>query len=268
MFTLSLSVGWASTEFGISIGFLLMFSPLISAILTKIITKDKPRDMKELYLITNFKKSKMIYFLALACGIFANLAAGIAYLVFFGGEYDAGSYIFSNESEKIISSIPMMLTQSIFFIAIFFGEEYGWRAFLTPKLEKLMPEWAAYIVSGIIWGMWHKPVLDLGQNFGKELPFFPYSNYALMCLGCIFTGMIYTWLTKKSGSVFPAALAHAALDMSSGLSLIFVPKEIVNEGSNIAVFGITAVAGAPLLIIAVYGIIKLVSKPEVKAASA
>ena len=30
-----------------------------------------------------------------------------------------------------------------------------------------------------------------------------------MCVFCVFTGIIFTWLTEKTNSVFPAAFAHA-----------------------------------------------------------
>ena len=254
VFAFSLGIGALSKGLGINVGFLLMFSPRTAAVLTKLITKEKPKDMSELYIVTNFRKSKKIYLLALAFGVIQDLTAGIAGMIVLGSKYDAGSYILSKDSRDSISMIPLMLAESVFLIAIFLGEEYGWRAFLTPKLKKLMPDWAAYIVSGIIWGMWHKPVLDEGQNFGKELPFFPFSNYALMCVGCILTGIVFTWLTEKSGSVFPAAFAHAALDLFTSLAAIFVPADLLEEGSNIVVFSTAVLIVTPLIIIIAYAL--------------
>jgi len=41
-----------------------------------------------------------------------------------------------------------------------FGEEFGWRGYLLPKL---MPvgKWKAYTLVGIIWGLWHAPLILL-----------------------------------------------------------------------------------------------------------
>src|SRR5512140_2090449 len=39
-----------------------------------------------------------------------------------------------------------------------FGEEYGWRGYLLPKLLPL-GQWRALLVSGAIWGVWHAPVI-------------------------------------------------------------------------------------------------------------
>src|SRR5699024_7537754 len=48
------------------------------------------------------------------------------------------------------------------------GEEIGWRGWLTPQLLPLgvVP---TIIITGIIWGLWHTPVLLLGHNY-PQLP--------------------------------------------------------------------------------------------------
>src|SRR5690349_19574724 len=45
-----------------------------------------------------------------------------------------------------------------------FGEEYGWRGYLLPKLLPLGEARAATIV-GVIWGLWHAPLLIAGLNY-------------------------------------------------------------------------------------------------------
>ena len=267
VFAMSLGIGAYYIKNDLS-SFLLMLTPLTAAVITKLVTKDKPRDLNDLLIVTNFGKAKKYYFYALAIGIIPNLVTGIAFIAIFGGEYSFGEYFLSEDSKNAAAAIPLMLSESVFLIAIFLGEEYGWRAFLTPKLEKLMPGWAAMIVQGVIWGMWHKPVLDMGQNFGKSLPFYPYSNYALMCVGCIAMGILLSWLTKKSGSIFPAALCHAALDEFVSLTVIFVPAEIIQDEKNLPVFGFSVIAIIPFIIIAAYGIVKLINKPCQEAAAA
>ena len=265
VFAMSLGIGAYYIKNDLS-SCLLMFSPLAAAVITKLVTKDKPRDLNDLLLGTNFGRSKKYYFYALGAGLTFDLVTAIACIALFGGEYSFGEYFLSEDSRKALCSVPLMLTESVFLIAIFLGEEYGWRAFLTPKLEKLMPQWAVFIVQGIIWGMWHKPVLDMGQNFGKSLPFFPYSNYALMCTGCIFMGMILTWLTKKSGSIFPAALCHAALDEFASIAAVFVPADVANSENNLPVLGSSVMIFVPLAVIAVYAAVSFIKRSRSEAA--
>lgn len=43
------------------------------------------------------------------------------------------------------------------------GEELGWRGWLLPKLMPLGPV-PAIPVSGVLWGVWHAPLVLLGYN--------------------------------------------------------------------------------------------------------
>ncbi len=45
-----------------------------------------------------------------------------------------------------------------------FGEELGWRGYLLPKLMPL-GKWKAYTLVGIIWGLWHAPLVLAGFNY-------------------------------------------------------------------------------------------------------
>ena len=45
-----------------------------------------------------------------------------------------------------------------------FGEEFGWRGYLLPKLMPL-GKWKAYVLVGIIWGLWHAPLILAGFNY-------------------------------------------------------------------------------------------------------
>lgn len=45
-----------------------------------------------------------------------------------------------------------------------FGEEFGWRGYLLPKLMPL-GKFKAYLLVGIIWGLWHAPLVAVGFNY-------------------------------------------------------------------------------------------------------
>ncbi|MDQ9788657.1 CPBP family intramembrane glutamic endopeptidase, partial [Acinetobacter baumannii] len=47
-----------------------------------------------------------------------------------------------------------------FFLSVpaFFGEEYGWRYYLQPLLQKKFGLKGGVIVLGVVWGLWHLPV--------------------------------------------------------------------------------------------------------------
>ncbi len=97
------------------------------------------------------------------------------------------------------------------------GEELGWRGWLLPKLMPLgtVP---ALLVSGVIWGVWHAPLILLGYNYPDAPGWLAMSAMVLMC---ILVGAVFSWLRLRSGSVWPAALAHAAFNGAAGSYLVF-----------------------------------------------
>ena len=96
------------------------------------------------------------------------------------------------------------------------GEEIGWRGWLLPRLMPLgtMP---ALLISGVVWGLWHAPLLLLGYNY----PGAP-GWLALTCMSgmCVATGIILSWLRLRSQSVWPAAIGHGAINAAAGLYLL------------------------------------------------
>jgi membrane protease YdiL (CAAX protease family) len=100
--------------------------------------------------------------------------------------------------------------------ALTLGEEIGWRGWLLPRLMPLGTG-PALLGSGIVWGLWHAPLILLGYNYGATP-----GAVALACMSamCIVVGAVLAWLRLRSGSVWPAALGHAALNTSAALVMV------------------------------------------------
>lgn len=97
-----------------------------------------------------------------------------------------------------------------------FGEELGWRGLLLPTLRPL-GRWAALLLSGVIWGLWHAPVILLGYNFGRP----DASGVLLMVGGCVAWGVLFGWSRLRTGSVWPAVIGHASLNAVGGALQLF-----------------------------------------------
>ncbi len=97
------------------------------------------------------------------------------------------------------------------------GEELGWRGWLLPKLMPLgtLP---ALLVSGVIWGLWHAPLILLGYNY-PDAP--GWLGLTAMVGMCVLIGAVFGWLRLRSGSVWPAALAHASFNGAGATYLLF-----------------------------------------------
>jgi membrane protease YdiL (CAAX protease family) len=101
-----------------------------------------------------------------------------------------------------------------------FGEEAGWRGFLQPALRPL-GDWPAVLITGIVWGIWHSPVILLGYNFDRPNLF----GVVLMIVGAVAVGTFLGWLRIWSGSIWPAVLGHGAFNAAGGLVLLFSSAE-------------------------------------------
>lgn len=97
------------------------------------------------------------------------------------------------------------------------GEETGWRGFLLPALRPL-GTWPALLITGVVWGLWHAPVILLGYDFGRP----DISGLALMVVGCTAYGLLLGWLRIRSGSVWPSTVAHAGFNAAGGFAALVV----------------------------------------------
>lgn len=86
------------------------------------------------------------------------------------------------------------------------GEEIGWRGLLVPQLVRIKPFVRTALLSGLIWGIWHIPMI-LGGGYSSSAP----TWYAFICFMILIIGasFVFAWLRLASGSIWPAALMHA-----------------------------------------------------------
>lgn len=87
--------------------------------------------------------------------------------------------------------------------APFFGEEYGWRYYLQPLLQKKFGPRGGVIILGIVWGLWHLPV-----------DFFYYSpGYGLQAalsqqITCITLGIFFAYAYMKTNNIWVPVILH------------------------------------------------------------
>lgn len=99
------------------------------------------------------------------------------------------------------------------------GEELGWRGFLLPRLRAAGLSWrGAVLVSGVLWGLWHAPVLLRGYNY----PGHPVAGTLLFIPGCVLLAIPFSYLRIASGSVWTPALAHGSLNAIAPVALLLL----------------------------------------------
>src|SRR5215203_3697188 len=90
-----------------------------------------------------------------------------------------------------------------------FGEEYGWRGYLLPRLLPL-GEIKASLLVGVIWGVWHLPLRLAGLNYPGVNIWLAIIVFTFVTVALSFT---YTWFfVASSGSVLIVAVFHASFN--------------------------------------------------------
>jgi len=139
-----------------------------------------------------------------------------------------------------------------------FGEEFGWRAYLQPKLMPLGLR-RALILTGVIWGVWHWPVILMGYNYGFDYPGAPFLGLLAMVWFTVALGVLLGWLTLKGESVWPAVIGHAAVNGVAGLGVIFLQGE---PNTLLGPTPVGLVGGLGFTLAAAVILLLLVERPE------
>lgn len=192
-----------------------MMIPSAANLLTRLLTKEGFADS---YLGISFQ-GKMGFYLAslLVKPMEGILCLILFWLIFLGGQTFRESFPYMN-----VQGVSTLLLQFSFSVIIFFpafGEEWGWRGYMMPKLLKLMPKSAAIVVGGVIWGLWHAPLTIAGHNFGVDYPGYPFTGILLMCLFSVLMNCFLTLVTEKTHSIYPASFIHM-LNNNLGLGVL------------------------------------------------
>ena len=167
----------------------------------------------------------------------------------------------SSGMKMLIPLILFSYMTCIPFIVMGFGEEFGWRAYLTPKLEKLMPRLPACAITGVIWAVWHAPLIWYGYDFGRDYPGFPYVGILAMCAVCIPLSYVLTWMTEKTKSVYPAAICHMVIDNVMNIPVLtMISSDTIKDDSLL--FGIMAMGLVPTAAAVIILITSLTKKKQ------
>lgn len=110
---------------------------------------------------------------------------------------------------KEVIVIPMVFL----YVPFFFGEEYGWRFFLQPRLQKKFGKIKGVILLGVIWGIWHLPLVLFYYSTPEN--FFYAVTHQIT--GCIFLSIVFAYFYEKSGSLWCVISIHSINNAIAGI---------------------------------------------------
>lgn len=224
-----------------------MFAPALGHIFTRWITKEGYAVVgsDSMMLGISFKDKRWKYYLFAA--LIPWLMWEISYvlvLIVYPAAFDAGYAASQGMDSRMPYILPVVaIVNGVVGSCAAFGEEFGWRGYMMPKLTKIMGLPKAIICGGIIWGVWHAPLTVVGHNFGTDYPGFPYVGIGMMSIICILLGIMLTYVTVKSGSIWPAAFMHAVFNAHPSILIGFVNADRLSaiEPNNIKTWLLTVI---------------------------
>lgn len=141
---------------------------------------------------------------------------------------------------NIILIIQAAILGPLLNIPLMLSEELGWRGWLWHHLR---PKgfWAATLWIGLLWGLWHVPIILLGHNY----PGMPIAGAALFTLYCILYAPIFSYVREKSGGIWAPCVLHGTGNAMAGMAILMqtnadMPwRGVVGVGGFIAIFAAT-----------------------------
>lgn len=220
---------------------LCMYSPLIGTVVAKKGIKGEKSGIRWGF---HWKRNWKSFLIAWFLPAVLTILGALLYFAVMPGKFDlgcgslAGMYgsMMAPDADGTLQGVPLLtiaVAQGISavtyaplintFAAV--GEEAGWRGYMTPVLSKWLGKTPALILSGIIWGIWHSPLIILaGYEYGVGYAGAPILGVLLMCLFTTGVGIILSFFYEKTNSIWVPALIHGAINGAAGIPLLFMKE--------------------------------------------
>lgn len=225
---------------------LYMFLPAICTIILQLVYKEKP--FRNVFI--SFRFNRWFVVAVIAPIILMGLTLGINLLfpnVSLTTEFEYIRLILPSEQiEQTIQQLSLFPLVTSIFIQIgqaliigftistllAFGEELGWSGYLLKVLQD-MTFFKLSLLIGIIWGIWHFPLILMGHNYPQH----PVAGVVMMILICILLTLMMNYIVIKSKSVIAAAIFHGITNAFGGITIFYL------AGGNDLINGLTGLAG-------------------------
>jgi len=208
-----------------------MGAPALAHVLTRVVTGE---GWQGAYLRPRLKKGWPYWAAAWLLPAVLTIAGGALFFVLYPATFDPSLSTIKNALSAKGVTLPFNIwlfiaLQTVSGVLISplvnglftFGEEFGWRAYLQPRLLPLGGR-RTMLLMGVIWGVWHWPVILMGHNYGLSYPGAPYLGPLVMVWFTFVVGTFLGWAALRGGSVWPAVIGHAAVNGIANLGTAFV----------------------------------------------
>lgn len=216
-----------------------MFMPALGVFITRLFTREGFQG-RDLYVTLKIREHLKYYGLVWFGFGVLTVAGAVLYFILFPKQYDsnlgyAAAVLNAQMEEEVsteqvrqimgIQALTGFLLSPFMNIIYCFGEEWGWRGYLLPRLMRCFKVVPAVLLNGVLWGLWHIPLIVMGHNYGVGYRGFPFVGIIAMCLFCVVVGIILCYVTIKTHSCIPAILGHGMINGFSTIGIYFTSLE-------------------------------------------
>ena len=121
------------------------------------------------------------------------------------------------------------------------GEEAGWRGYMMPRLKERLGLLNGRLLGGVIWGVWHWPLMLL-------------VGFALNTL--------LDWLYEKTGCIWVPAIAHGALNAVASMPVVLTDPAEASYYTVLGPMPIGLIGMLPVLAVAVWLTLRQMKQEE------
>lgn len=140
------------------------------------------------------------------------------------------------DGESISNLVFSLIINFLIGFNLFFGEEFGWRYFLQPRLQKLFGKKVGVLILGFIWGIWHAPLCFM--LYSPRTPLYCVIGHISTC---VFMGIYLGYAYMKTENVWAPMLIHMVnnvigIVLSGGYATVFTTESLLYSILIYAIF--------------------------------
>lgn len=190
------SVFWPSLSWALALNLILVFGSVVCWIFYFLDSKEK-RMAYGLRFTGHGKRKPLLYVL-----LFLALYLGRIFLpALLTGDMASLAQILLDPSRWLLFAV--LIPNFFFIFSAFFGEEYGWRGFLQPLLQKRFGPISGVLLLGVLWGLWHLPI-----NLFYYAPDTPLQSILAQQITCITLSVFFAFAYQKTQNIWVPVLMH------------------------------------------------------------
>ncbi len=124
-----------------------------------------------------------------------------------------------SEQAALARLVSPVFRPNLFILGISFAvmpgflEEFGWMGFAYPHMSKFVQPFRAALLLGVLWGLWHAPVVDyLGAAAPRRRYWLPFFLAFIAIVSAV--RVLIVWVYRHTQSLLLAQLMHVSFTAS------------------------------------------------------